>query len=189
MAEALENADEQELVARAGGGDELAFETIVRRYEGHIGKLMWRFSHDVEDHVELVHEVFVQAYLSLGRFRGDAPLVHWLSAIASRTGLRWWKKQTRDRRFCQLPDNLVDSRAEESASPMPENAAPLLAAMLAELPENDRAALTLTYYEKKNAKEVAELLGWTHSAARMRISRARRKLQQIARAHGLVWEE
>lgn len=187
---ATDENDEQ-IVHRAAQGDEVAFECLVRRHESHVARIMWRFSHDEAMHADLVHEVFVQVYLSLDRFRGDAPFIHWLSAIASRTGLRWWRRQSREAaRHCQLPDEVEDVRAKENgANAATVNAAIGLQALLAELNDDDRAVLTLMYYEKKNAKEIAALLGWTHTATRMRLSRARKKLQRIAKEHGLSWEE
>lgn len=179
------------LIARACQGDDNAFEMLVRRYEEHISKIMWRFSHNSSAHSELVHEVFVQAFLSLKKYRGDAPFINWLSAVASKTGLNWWKKQARDSRYCELHEDTLANMPQKNVNQgsEPPIASGGLHAMLAELPENDRLALTLMYYEKKNSKEIAATMGWTHTATRMRISRARRKLQQIARHLGLVWEE
>ena len=186
----IDDSDDQ-IVHRAAQGDEKAFELLVRRHQEHVARIMWRFSHDEAMHADLVHEVFVQVYLSLDRFRGDAPFIHWLSALASRTGLRWWRRQSRDAsRHCQLPDDMEDFRAKaDDAKTDYQSAAADLRAMLAELNDDDRAVLTLMYYEKKNAKEIASLLGWTHTATRMRLSRARKKLQKVAKAHGLSWEE
>lgn len=183
--------NDDQIVHRAAQGDEGAFERLVRRHEDHVARIMWRFSHDEVVHADLVHEVFVQVYLSLDKFRGDAPFIHWLSALASRTGLRWWRRQSRDAsRHCQLPDDMEDVRAKaETPGSGAAAAVASLQAMLAELNDDDRAVLTLMYYEKKNAKEIAALLGWTHTATRMRLSRARKKLQRIAKAHGLSWEE
>ena len=187
---AVDDNDDQ-IVRRAVQGENGAFERLVRMHEEHVSRIMWRFSHDETIHADLVHEVFVQVYLSLDRFRGDAPFIHWLSALASRTGLRWWRRQSREAsRHCQLPDDMEDIRSkEEDSGVAPSSASVDLQSMLAELNENDRAVLTLMYYEKKNAKEIATLLGWTHTATRMRLSRARKKLQRIAKAHGLSWEE
>lgn len=185
------DANDDEIVRLASQGEDGAFERLVRRHEEHVSRIMWRFSHDETIHADLVHEVFVQVYLSLDRFRGEAPFIHWLSALASRTGLRWWRRQSRDAsRHCQLPDDMEDFRAKkDEAGGESFQAAGDLQAMLAELNEDDRAALTLMYYEKKNAKEIASLLGWTHTATRMRLSRARKKLQRIAKMHGFSWEE
>ena len=183
--------NDDEVVRLAAQGDDGAFERLVRRHEEHVSRIMWRFSHDEAIHADLVHEVFVQVYLSLDRFRGDAPFIHWLSALASRTGLRWWRRQSRDAsRHRQLPDDMEDVRAKgDEIGAGPLDAVGELQAMLSELNADDRVVLTLMYYEKKNAKEIAALLGWTHTATRMRLSRARKKLQRIAKAHGLSWEE
>ena len=58
---------------------------------------MWRFTRDRVQWEELVHDVFVEAYLSLRSYRGEAPLLHWLRKIATRVGYRWWKHRNRQK--------------------------------------------------------------------------------------------
>src|SRR5262245_47301985 len=78
-------------VRAAVGGDGEAYARIIRQHQGAIATRMMRFSREPGIVEELVHEVFVEAYFSLSRFRGDAPLEHWLQRIATRVGYRYWK--------------------------------------------------------------------------------------------------
>ena len=74
---------------------EQAYARLVRRYQSEIADQMWRFSRQVSVAEELVQEVFVEAYFSLAKFRGQSPLLHWLRRIATRVGYRYWKHEAR----------------------------------------------------------------------------------------------
>src|ERR1051325_314152 len=73
-----------------------------------------------------------------------------------------------------------------SESELEEQAAPMLNEALEQLPELDRAAILLRFFESKSMEEVGRTLGTTESAAKMRLSRAVEKLRHIFRRRGLV---
>ncbi len=79
--------DDRALVRRACEGDRSAFRQIVESHKGQVFSValgLTRNHHDAED---LVQEVFLRAYQSLGRFRGDAQLATWLHRITVNAGL------------------------------------------------------------------------------------------------------
>ena len=79
----MENTDWDDIQECLHGKDE-AFERLVRRYEGQIAKVMWRFSRDHAVCERLVQDVFVEAYFSLKGFKRRAPFLHWLKRIGTR---------------------------------------------------------------------------------------------------------
>ncbi|GHV23354.1 hypothetical protein AGMMS49959_16130 [Planctomycetales bacterium] len=172
-----------ELMAAAQGGDETAFATLVERHQQLVEKVTWRFSHQPAEHEDLTHEVFVQFFLGMARYRGEAPVTHFLTALARRLGFRFWEKRARSRTR-PLPEDFADTFAAPPAPPAAEPA-PTLFDLLSELKPDDRLALTLTYYDRYEAPQIAATLGWTLDATRMRLTRARRSLQEIVRRRGL----
>jgi hypothetical protein len=82
-------------VQRARRGDPDGYRRLVERHQDHVGRILWRFSRDRSVHEELVQDVFVEAYLSLGQYAGRAPFEHWLARIATRVGYRYWKETAR----------------------------------------------------------------------------------------------
>ena len=86
-------------------GDNDACAALLKRHERRIARLMWRFSRDRGVQAELVQEVFVQAYLSMPRYKPTAvPFEHWLTRIATRVGYQFWKTQSRSRRMQPLTE-------------------------------------------------------------------------------------
>jgi hypothetical protein len=62
----------------------------------------------------------------------------------------------------------------------------LLTEALEELPERDRTAIVLRFFESRSMEEVGRTLGSTESAAKMRLARAVEKLRRIVRKRGVV---
>jgi DNA-directed RNA polymerase specialized sigma24 family protein len=86
-------SDDRADVAAAVAGDAAAYARLVRRHQSAIARRMARFDRSAVE--ELTQEVFVQAYLSLDRYRGDAPLDHWLQRLATRVGYRHWQARAK----------------------------------------------------------------------------------------------
>jgi len=162
--------------ARAGDGD--AYARIIVRYQAALAQRMRRFARDAATVEELVHDVFVEAYFSLGSYRGEAPLEHWLQRIATRVGYRAWQRQRqRHRPTMELPAHVSDPNA--AAGVAARDAADEAALLLERLPPRDRLVLTLLYVESRSVAEAAEMAGWSQTMVKVQASRARKKLRKL----------
>lgn len=173
--------DEQDLVDVAAvlKGDEDAYAAIVERHGAAVQKQMRNFTRDAGMAEELAQDVFVEAYLGLAKFRGDAPFRHWLARIATLTGYNFWKRRDREKNKVPLHDNMEMVREEGSAPGDPDEAARLLFDLLALLPADDRLAMTLMYLEDVNQDEIAKRMGWTRVMVAVRLYRAKQKLKKL----------
>jgi RNA polymerase sigma-70 factor (ECF subfamily) len=182
----MDTISEQEDIAASLKGDGEAYRRLVVQYQGLIAGQMRRFSQDPVVLEELVQEVFVEAYLSLKSFRGNAPFLHWLRTLATRTGYRYWKRQARRRgREDELPDEMPQLPAEPGALTHFE-AEDMLFHLLEKLPPNDRLALTLFYFDDCGTTEIAERTGWSRASVKVRLYRARNRLKEFLNEKG-VW--
>jgi RNA polymerase sigma-70 factor (ECF subfamily) len=183
----VENTDWSDVTASVRGDDE-AYGRLVRRYEKPITGLLWRFTRDPAQCEELVQQVFVDAYFSLKTYRGDAPLLHWLRKIATRTGYRFWREKAKGPQETSLPefDVLEEIEAVEEDRIDPAEAAAVLHSLLGRLPPDDRLVLTLMYFEDCSTKEIAERVGWTRAKVKTQALRARRKMKEIAEREHLL---
>lgn len=86
---------DSELVARAGRGEGLAFEVIMRRHN----RLLFRSARGVvgddAEAQDVVQETYLRAFMSLGSFRGDSALGTWLARIAINIALDVQRKRGR----------------------------------------------------------------------------------------------
>jgi len=160
-------------------GDGQAFARIVRRYQDQITTQMWRLSRQRADCEQLVHDVFVEAYLSLKHFQGRAPLLHWLRKIATRVGYRYWKQEARLRRQATVPLEDWHKSSPVDGSVDAAEAAGQVHALLAQLPPRDRLVLTLIYLDGCSVAEAAEQAGWSQTMTKVQAHRARKKLKKL----------
>jgi RNA polymerase sigma-70 factor (ECF subfamily) len=180
----VENAEWDNIQAILGG-DEAAFEQLVRRHQGQIAKLMWRFSRDSAVCERLVQDTFVEAYFSLKSYKAKAPFLHWLKKIGTRVGYRFWKEQDKEKRFLPLEEfDFVEKSRDEEIEP--GKASEILHTLLSQMVRADRLVLTLMYFEDCPIKEIAQRMGWTQAAVKMRALRARKKIKKIAEKGNLL---
>lgn len=166
-----------------GNGE--AYARLVRRYQRPISLYLWRFTRDHNELEELVQQVFVEAYQSLAKFAGKAPLLHWLKRIATRTGYRLWKDRTRRQRECAWPEDADSIAAAVDDLEKARHAAEVVHLLLAELKPRDRLVLTLAYLEDCTVKEIARLTGWTETMVKVQSHRARRRFATVCEQRGI----
>jgi len=160
-----------ELVESARAGDVEAFGELVRRYESRVAVVLARLLDDRRDVEEATQDVFVQAWRSLERFRGDAAVFTWLYRIAVNEALM--------RRRRHRPA-LTELDEQTPAAPPSEHAVDLrtfLLLQLQELPFELRAPVVLRDHEGLSNQEVADALGLSLAATKSRIHRARMQLR------------
>lgn len=157
-------------------GDGEAFARIVRRHQPTLLARMRRFSRDRAEVEQIVHDAFVEAYLSLPRFRGDAPLEHWLQRIATRVGYRFWTRAKR------RPTRTIDETVAADATPDRVEAndeRERLRAAVERLGPRDRLAITLVYLDGHDMAEAARLAGWSRTMMKVQAFRARGRLRAL----------
>ncbi len=169
--------------AAALEGDDGAYMALVDEHQPMVAKLMWRFTRDPLMLEELVHDTFVQTYLSLPNYRGTGPLGGWIRTIAVRAGYRYWKTKAKDKDRQTLNEQIAlepyRPESVDSESPDAETAHRALYDALAQLPPRDRLVLTLLYWENCSTRDAAKLTGWSGSMVRVQAFRARKKLKKL----------
>ena len=181
-AEITENWEDAEDVRGSLEGDEDAFRRLIERHQDWLAARMWRFTRDETIHGELVQDVFVEAWRSLGGFKEKAPFRHWLARIATRVGYRFWRRREKDRRNSRTeyssltPEPLVTGVAEDGGA---REAAEILFGLLDALPPRDRLVLTLRYVEDLDVEETARRCGWSPAMVKVQSFRARGELRRL----------
>src|SRR5436309_11407228 len=84
-----------ELAGRAAHGDSAAFEALMRRHNRMLFRTARAILRDDAEAEDALQEAYLQAYRSLGRFRGEARLSTWLARIVANEALMRLRKQAR----------------------------------------------------------------------------------------------
>ena len=174
--------DRRDIAVALGGGQD-AYGRLVKRHQDVVTKWMWRFTRDRIILEELVQDVFVEAWVSLSRFKGESAFRTWLFTIATRVGYRYWKKKPSDVAITpEIADRLMIMENETGINP--SEAAEVLYGLLSKLPPRDRLVLTLMYFEEMDTKEIARVTGWSRSMVKVQAYRARNKLKILLQKAG-----
>jgi RNA polymerase sigma-70 factor (ECF subfamily) len=174
-------ADQAQLVVAAKSGDRQAFDELVRATYTDVYTLAYRLTGDEEDARDVTQEAYLRAYKGLRRFRGDARFSTWMYRITANCASTALTKRSRDRHD-QLDDEAVVADARPEVDPEAMADAELLRdrvnAALEELPERLRAVVVLRDVYDLPHQAIADELGISEAAAKVRLHRARRRLRQ-----------
>jgi RNA polymerase sigma-70 factor (ECF subfamily) len=173
--------DDERDITETLNGDGRAYARLVERYQQEVGRWMWRFTRDRSEWEVLVQDVFVEAYTSLSRFRGEGAFGAWLRTISTRVGYRFWTRRKRQAVettwSLQDWDELASQQDPEVASP--QDAAQLVHQLLANVGPRDRLVLTLHYLDGQSVEQIAEQTGWTKTMVKVQMHRARKRLRKL----------
>ncbi len=175
----VEPDEDRQDIRASQDGDPDAYARLIRRYRGPIAARMWKFTRDRHEYEELVHEVFVEAYFALRRYREMNTFAAWLNRIATRVGYRFWKRQRRVRQTVQLNDPDDTCATADISSAEPDQAADRLLRLLEQLGPRDRLVLTLLYWEGCSVAQTAQQTGWSQTMVKVQAHRARTRLRKL----------
>ena len=171
---------DEELAAEAAreSSDGPAFAAIVERFRQRVWRICCRLLCNEQDAADAAQEVFLRLFLHRGRFAGRSKYATWVHGVALRTCLTVRRSRGRRRRH-ETTSGEAEWDARQPARPdAPPGLAMDLLKMLDDLDEEDRAMLLLKYAEGYEYEELAAMFELSVSACKMRVLRAREKLQE-----------
>lgn len=177
------------LMARIGGGDREAFETLYRRWSRRVMAYACRSLSDRGEAEDVVQETFLSVFRSAGRYLPRERFGAFLFRIAGNAVRSRW------RRKIPLPVDCPDGEEEEPFPPVLETERSLLEersrleTALAALPQPQRNALLLAVVAGLSYREIALQEGISEDAVAARVCRARKALKKALSAGGCEEEE
>ena len=174
-----------DVVNRAVAGDDVARRELFEVHVDRVFGLAYRMIGDTPAAEDVTQEIFARAFDRLHQFRGDAPFGAWLHRVAVSTILNALRKNTAIR---TREASLEEARyaAAPSASLEPDLRDRVRAALRA-LPAALRMVVIMFDIEGYSHDEIAESLGITSGASRVRLSRARETLRASLAADAEEW--
>lgn len=171
--------EEQELIRRIVSGDTRLCARLADRYGKTVYTLVVRIVGRTEDAEELTQDIFLKAFANLDRFGGRSSFATWLYRIAYNTAVSHARRARPkfcgmdERRLAALPDSEAD-RLEEWAEKQERLDA--LNRAVERLDPEERALVTLFYYEDRSVGECAAIMELSEGNVKVRLHRIRKKL-------------
>jgi len=195
MSEAAETAPEkapasdEDLVKLAQDGDMRACEVLQQRHYDGVYALARRRLRNEALAKDAAGEVFADAFLNIGKFKGRSKFSTWLFRVAQNRITKHCARQARDRSIqtgVEL-DQLSDSALVPALGRSPAELHDLRQAYLEvvsaiqRLPAEEAAVLNLRFLADLAVPEVAQVLGISEDAVYHRVARGREKLREALR--------
>jgi RNA polymerase sigma-70 factor (ECF subfamily) len=183
------------LVDRCLTGEPAASRELFRRHRGRVHACLYRVLGGNRDMDDLLQEAFLQVFQSLRGWRAEASLATWIDRVAVRVAYRYLSQ--RGRRIATDP--LIDEDGPEMAvlahedgpgarRQLARDGVKRLYAVLDELSPAARLAFTLHEIDGRSIAETAELVGSSVTATKLRVWRARNRVQAAAAADPILSE-
>ena len=166
--------------------DDRQFQQIYEDFHARIFRYLARMVGEA-DAEDLTQDVFVKVGLALEEFRGDSKLSTWIYRIATNTAIdRLRHASTRQDKTIQsefpaeeeglevIPGEMIGGEQKVIREEMND----CIRSIVDTLPEGYRSVIILSELEGVQDQEIAEILGISLEAAKIRLHRARAKLRQ-----------
>ena len=175
------------IVQRVQNGEVSAFNQLVQKYRQPLFSTIYNMTGNREDATDIAQEVFIKAFQSMKRFRGQASFYTWLYRIAVNSSITFIKRAKKQRfiNYETIDETLVSSEILEyfTAKTKTEKGALLkelqekLNEALQKLSPKHRIVVILHEVEGMNHKEIADITKTSEGTVRSRLHYAKKMLQ------------
>jgi RNA polymerase sigma factor (sigma-70 family) len=155
-----------------------AFLELMNEHRGAIYRVCRTYAAGADDREELTQEIVYQLWRAFPSYRRDAAPITWIYRIALNTAITALRRRTRRPALVSL-DAALDLPSPPPA-PSGDLRAELLHRAMRRLGEVERALL-MCHLDGLSYKQIGEVLGISETNVGARLSRTRRRLQELVR--------
>lgn len=183
---------DQQLVERCLGGEESAWEDLIKVHTRRVYAICYRFTGNDHEAQDLTQEVFLRIFRSLKSYRaGEGSFTVWMSRLARNLLIDHYRRsklaRATDSIENQLPllaETKSGSRADRLLAG--REASELLRNALQKLSPELREAVILRDLEELEYKEIAQVLDVPEGTVKSRLNRGRAELGRVLRRQGVT---
>ena len=183
-------AADSELIARAAGGDQAAFQALVEQHRSMVYRVAYQFAGNHHDAEDIAQEVFIKVYRSLDRFRQDAQLSSWMYRIVMNACIDHRRRQQAAGAapFGEEAEHKMLNTAEDAPGPEARAYAAELGQVLeseiGRLPKGQRIVFVMRHHQGMKLCEIAGALGLAEGTVKRQLHAAVHRLRQaLSRAN------
>lgn len=166
------------LMLRVANGDHAAYRLLVDRYLRHAVSMAYRVLFDRADAEEVAQEAFLRVWQHAGRWRADggASFKTWLNRVVVNLCIDR-KRKPGMAALDDQPEPIDETQPNPYQARLAAETGGRVTAALAKLPERQRAAILLCFWEGESNIAAAEALGISVGALESLLIRAKRSLR------------
>lgn len=166
--------EDAEIVRQVLAGRVEAFGELVKRYQGKIYMMALYHVRRPAAAEDIVQEVFIATYQSLGRFDQTRSFTNWILKIAT----NHCYKALRKKAPTPLPDTEIPVFCDPLDEQLQRERQETVGAAMARLPDDFKLVVWLFYFFERSYQQISEILEIPQHLVKIRLFRARRMLGQ-----------
>ncbi|MFK8053667.1 MAG: RNA polymerase sigma factor [Woeseiaceae bacterium] len=178
----MQAVSDEQLIQWVAEGDVSCLGTLYDRHHEGLFNYCWQLTRNRATSEDLVQEVFLKLIKKADSFRGESSFKSWIYLIGRNVAfdhLRREKRQQTDTdREETILSGLIDERSAEQGATGQQDLEHL-ARSLESLPVDQREIIWLARCEFPDYRSLADALGCTGQAARVRMHRAMKALHDV----------
>ena len=162
--------------------DPKAQQTMLDRFGRDVFAQVVRLIPVVENAEEVYQDVFIKVFSNIGKFNSErSSLKTWISRIAYNEAISFLRKKSTPMIYFEDYDGeaLSDAEVDETFGQANKETVQLIRAALKHLPPEERALITMFYYEEMSLKDIAFVTESLPTTIASKLSRTRKKLCRI----------
>ena len=172
-----------ETVRLAQAGDRRAIADLVESQQRYVYSIAMTIVRDPDEAADLTQDAFIRLLRSLGSYRGETKFTTWLYRLVVNLGIdRLRRRGAPPIRLDEEPDlDVVSEDPSDDAALVIERGdeARLVRDAVARLPDAQRLALTLHYFEDLRYEDIAEVMGVPLNTVKSHIRRGKARLAEV----------
>ncbi|MGI6340537.1 MAG: RNA polymerase sigma factor [Bacteroidales bacterium] len=159
-----------------------SFAGLVDRHKDRVFNLAFRITGNREEAEEVAQDAFLKAYRSLGSFRMNSLFSTWLYKIVYNTAISFIRTRKKTAlSLDEFPAGIKDFEYEnpDEIKAEQEYRNYLVNFAMQKLSEEERAVISLYYYEELSSEEISVITGTSRNNIKVRLFRARQRMAEI----------
>ncbi|MDP9958991.1 RNA polymerase sigma factor [Chryseobacterium lathyri] len=161
---------------------ETAFLKLVNQHKGILYKASRMYADSLEDREDLQQEILIQLWKSYQNFKGNSEFSTWMYRVAINTAITYLKKEKiRTNNHTDVPHHFEVQN--EDYNPSKDRQLEVFYIAVQELKALEKAII-FYFMEGMSHKEIGDNLGLSEGNARVKLNRAKEKIQQIIKKTG-----
>lgn len=160
-------------LVRAQAGDHDAFAELIEQHEDMVYSLGWHFFGDRGRAEEIAQDVFLQLYRNLAAIESESHLLFWLRQVTTRRCIDLTRRAKV--KAVSLEDAAELVAIDRHSDPLRDRR---LRALVSELPELQRAVVTLRYQEDLDPSEICRIVNMPVNTVKSHLHRALQALRK-----------
>lgn len=174
-APARHTPDDAEIVRQVLSGRTEAFGEIVKRYQSKIFMMALYYVRRPAAAEDILQEVFIATYQSLGRFDQSRSFTNWILKIAT----NHCYKALRKKNPVSLPEKEIPIFCDPLDDQLLRERQEAVAEAMSKLPEDFKLVVWLFYFFERSYQQISEILEIPQHLVKIRLFRAKRLLGQV----------